>query len=36
LESLLFLSMIPLHRDRPQRQLAMILRGLSILGELAI
>ena len=35
LESLLFLSMVPLHRDRPQRQLAMILRGLSILGELA-
>ena len=36
LESLLFLSMVPLHRDRPQRQLAMILRGLSILGELAL
>jgi hypothetical protein len=34
LESLLFLSMVPLHRDRPARQLAMVLRGLSIIGAM--
>ena len=34
LEALLFLSMVPLHRDREDRQLAMLLRGVSILGEL--
>jgi hypothetical protein len=34
LESLLFLSMVPLHQDRPERQLAMVLRGLAIIGEL--
>ncbi len=30
LESLLFLSMAPLHKDRPHRQRAMLLRGLEI------
>jgi len=30
LESLLFLSMVPLHRDRPERQLAMLLQGMQL------
>lgn len=30
LESLLFLSMVPLHCDHPHRQLAMFLRGMTI------
>jgi hypothetical protein len=33
IESLLFLSMIPLHRDRPQRQLAMFGLGTMLLYE---
>lgn len=32
-ESLLFLSMVPLHRDRPDRQLAMSLQGLLLFDE---
>jgi hypothetical protein len=34
LEGLLFLSMCPLHRDRPARQVAMFVTGLRILNEL--
>ena len=30
IESLLFLSMVPLHKDRPERQLPMLLRGLGL------
>jgi len=30
LESLLFLSMVPLHRDRPERQMAMLLQGMQL------
>jgi hypothetical protein len=33
-ESLLFLSMLPLHKDRPNRQHAMMINGLSILTSL--
>lgn len=33
IESLLFLSMVPLHRDRPDRQLAMSLQGLLLFQE---
>ncbi len=33
LESLLFLSMLPLHQDDSDRQLAMLLTGLRIYGE---
>jgi hypothetical protein len=35
IESLLFLSMVPLHRGEPDRQSAMLLRGLSIRGGVA-
>lgn len=34
IESLLFLSMIPLHNDKPQRQYIMLATGLQILNEL--
>lgn len=34
IEALLFLSMLPLHRDHPQRQQAMLIRGLSLITEL--
>lgn len=34
LESLLFLSMIPLHRDRPRSQQAFLARGLSLFSEI--
>lgn len=34
IEGLLFLSMPPLHRDYPDRQIMMMLRGLEILNEL--
>lgn len=33
IESLLFLSMIPLHQDHPERQLAMGLQGLKLFAE---
>lgn len=33
IESLLFLSMIPLHADNPKRQLAMFLRGIMLINE---
>ena len=33
IEGLLFLSMIPLHQDQPQRQLAMYLICLQILNN---
>jgi hypothetical protein len=33
IESLLFLSMVPLHRDYPDRQLAMLLQGLTLFNE---
>jgi hypothetical protein len=33
IQSLLFLSMLPLHADKPQRQLAMLAKGLQIYGE---
>lgn len=33
IESLLFLSMIPLHNDVPERQLAMLITGLKIFKE---
>ncbi|MCC7230081.1 MAG: aminoglycoside phosphotransferase family protein [Fimbriimonadaceae bacterium] len=35
IESLLFLSMIPLHRDRPDRQRAMLLQGLQLFDQAA-
>lgn len=35
IESLLFLSMTPLHRDHPHRQRAMLLHGLSLFGKIA-
>lgn len=34
IESLLFISMIPLHTERRDRQLAMLATGLSLLGEI--
>jgi len=34
LEGLLFLSMVPLHKDQPDRQLMMYLTGLKLLNEL--
>ena len=34
IESLLFLSMLPLHKENPKRQKAMFLRGISLLNEL--
>jgi thiamine kinase-like enzyme len=34
IEALLFLSMLPLHKDKPNRQRAMLVRGLSILTGL--
>jgi hypothetical protein len=34
IEALLFLSMLPLHKDHPNRQHAMLVRGLSILTDL--
>lgn len=33
IEGLLFMSMLPLHADKPQRQLAMLARGLQIFGS---
>jgi hypothetical protein len=33
IEGLLFLSMLPLHRDHPDRQLAMFTRAMMILNE---
>lgn len=33
IESLLFLSMLPLHRDHPSRQMAMALQGLSLFQD---
>lgn len=33
IEGLLFISMVPLHRDNPKRQLAMYLSGIQILNE---
>jgi dTDP-glucose pyrophosphorylase len=33
IEGLLFLSMLPLHPDHPERQLAMFLRAINILNE---
>ena len=36
IESLLFLSMIPLHKDHPERQVAMALRGLSLFQEFGV
>ena len=33
IEGLLFLSMLPLHRDRPRRQGAMFLRGIELLNK---
>jgi dTDP-glucose pyrophosphorylase len=33
IEGLLFISMVPLHRDNPKRQLAMYLTGIQILNE---
>ena len=36
LEALLFISMIPLHRDDPERQLAMGLRGLTLFEEYGV
>lgn len=35
IEALLFLSMLPLHQDKPDRQKAMFLTGLSRLNELS-
>lgn len=35
IESLLFLSMIPLHRDRPDRQRAMMMQGLHLFHQAA-
>lgn len=34
IESLLFLSMIPLHKEKPLRQRAMYIRGISLLNEI--
>ncbi|MCZ6673475.1 MAG: hypothetical protein O7C75_11125, partial [Verrucomicrobia bacterium] len=34
LEGILFLSMVPLHKDQPNRQLMMYLTGLKLLNEL--
>jgi hypothetical protein len=34
IEGLLFLSMLPLHSDKPQRQLAMYLTSVLIFNEL--
>lgn len=36
IEGLLFLSMVPLHNDRPQRQQLMYLTGLKLLNEVLI
>ena len=36
IESLLFLSMIPLHEDHPDRQMAMALRGLELFEEYGV
>ena len=33
IESLLFLSMIPIHSDSVKRQIAMLARGISLLNE---
>lgn len=33
LESLLFLTMLPLHHDQPQRQIAFLLTGLQLLNQ---
>jgi dTDP-glucose pyrophosphorylase len=33
IEGLLFISMLPLHRDQPRRQTMMLLTGLSLLNE---
>lgn len=33
LESLLFLTMLPLHNDHPQRQMAFLLTGLTLLNQ---
>lgn len=33
LESLLFLTMLPLHRDQPKRQIAFLLTGIKLLNE---
>jgi len=35
IESLLFLSMVPLHADRPRSQLAFLTRGLELFEEAA-
>lgn len=35
IESLLFLSMIPLHSDRPRSQIAFILKGLELFSNIA-
>lgn len=34
IEALLFISMLPLHRDKPRRQKMMFLRGISLLNEI--
>ena len=34
IEALLFISMLPLHRDKPRRQKMMYLRGLELLNEI--
>ena len=33
IEGLLFVSMLPLHRDEPRRQLAMLANGLTLLND---
>ncbi|WP_028982250.1 sugar phosphate nucleotidyltransferase [Sporocytophaga myxococcoides] len=35
IEGLLFISMLPLHKDKPERQKLMYLRGLALLNEVA-
>lgn len=36
IEGLLFLSMIPLHKDKPERQKMMYLRGLELMNEVLL